>query len=427
MKKIGNLSIWFFVLVTFVIWISLKPIVLRIDSYANFTHGLGQIFGLIGMVLFALTFILTTRLSFVEDLFGGLDKVYRTHHLIGVFSFVLILFHPVFLVLKFIPSNFSQAAVYLWPSSSMAVNYGIIALLAMVVLIVLTFFVNLSYGVWKNSHRLMGMVFLIAGLHIFLVNTEISHFVLLKAWMIFVCAIGLAAHLYGSYLRILFGRDLKYVVKKVIRKGKITIVEMNPVEKELKFLPGQFIFIKFNFAKLGEKHPFSISSSSGKNLRISVKNLGDFTSDLANLKVGTVAFVEGPYGRFDVLSDKRDQIWIAGGIGITPFLSFLQEMIDKKSHRKVDLYYAVKNESEAVFLEELKSYAKSLKNFRLFVHYSDSMGYLDSEKVEKNSKLDGKAVYFCGPISLVSSMKKQLSKKINKKYLYSEDFNFNAN
>lgn len=426
MKKIGNVLVGFFVLITLIIWISLKPVTERIASYASLTHSLGQIFGLIGMVLFALTFILTTRLSFIEDLFGGLDKVYKTHHVIGVLSFVLILFHPIFLVLKFIPSNFSQAAVYLWPSNSMAVNYGIVALLAMTLLIVLTFFVNLSYGVWKNSHRLMGFVFLVASMHIFLIYTEITLFTLLKIWMIFVCIIGVLSYAYGSYLRIFFKKDLKYIVTNVKRNGSITVIEMNPVEKELKFLPGQFLFVRFNQSKLGEKHPFSISSNSGKNLRISVKSLGDFTKDLASLKAGTVAFVEGPYGRFDALNDKRDQVWIAGGIGITPFLSILQEMVKNKSDKKVDLYYSIKNESEAVFLDELKSYL-SLKNFRLFVQYSDSMGYLNSEKVEKNSNLEGKAVYFCGPSSLVNSMKSQLSKKINKKDLYSEDFNFNAN
>lgn len=427
MKKLGNSLIWFFVLVTFVIWIYLRPMGDRIGSYANFSHALGQIFGLIGMILFALTFILTTRLSFIEDLFGGLDKVYKAHHIIGVLSFVLILFHPIFLVLKFIPSNFTQAAVYLWPSTSSAVNYGIVALLAMTLLIILTFFVNLSYGVWKNSHRLMGIVFLIACLHIFLINTEISVFILLKTWMVFVCFIGIMAHLYGSYFRVLLKKDLKYLVKKVIKKGSVTIVEMNPIEKELKFIPGQFISVRFNFAKLGEKHPFTISSNSGKNLRISVKVFGDFTADLANLKEGTIAYVDGPYGRFNALADNREQIWIAGGIGITPFLSFLQEMVNKKLDKKVDLYYAVKNENEAVFLDELKYYEKALKNFRLFVHYSDSAGYLNSSIVEKNSDLKRKAVYFCGPPSLVNSMKKQLSNKINKKDLYSEDFNFNAN
>lgn len=424
----GYIIIAIFLVATFAIWASISPLGTRFANYDVFTHSLGQITGLLGTVLFALTFVLTTRLRFLEDLFGGLDKVYKTHHLLGVSAFVLLLFHPILLVLKFIPSNVNLAATYLWPSGSWAVNYGIIALVGMIILIILTFFVNLKYKVWKNSHKIMGAVFLVALFHIFMVTTDISRSASLKYWMLFVSVIGVCSHIYGSYLKHFVIDDYEYKVISVSANGKINEIKLEAIANQMGFEPGQFIFIKFAQAGFSEKHPFTIASKPGKTITLNVKELGDFTSNLNNLKVGTKAIIEGPYGRFNALKNKKDQIWIAGGIGITPFLSFAEEIEANKSKysQKIDLYYCVREKEEAIFLEKLMNLKSKAPNLNIHLHCSNKSGRVDVNWIDKESSIAGKSIYICGPPAMAKHLREQLQNKGHND-IYMEEFNFNEN
>ncbi len=63
------------------------------------THTLGELFGLTAITAFALNFVLSTRIKFIEDIFGGLDKVYVAHGILGGTALILVLSHPVFLLL----------------------------------------------------------------------------------------------------------------------------------------------------------------------------------------------------------------------------------------------------------------------------------------------------------------------------------------
>jgi predicted ferric reductase len=107
---------------------------------------------------------------------------------------------------------------------------------------------------------------------------------------------------------------------------------------------------------LNESHPFTISSAPAEDvLRLTIKASGNFTRDLfARLKEGSDAIIEGAYGMFNYKTGGPKQIWIAGGIGLTPFLSFVRDMDGILQH-KVDLYYTVRHPEEAVFVEELEA------------------------------------------------------------------------
>jgi len=103
-----------------IIIISVVPVLLLFylgpsssTSYSDVTQKLGQIAALVGMTMFALNFILSTRIKFIEDIFGGLDKVYITHGILGGTALILILFHPILLVLNlFHPISLWQRRIY---------------------------------------------------------------------------------------------------------------------------------------------------------------------------------------------------------------------------------------------------------------------------------------------------------------------------
>lgn len=424
-SKIGIGTISLLAIVNIAIWFIVRRGTLTFADYATSTRSLGQIAGLVGMTLFALTFVLTTRLKFIENIFGGLDKMYKTHHLMGATAFVLLFFHPILLVLNFIPSNIKQAAIYLWPSKSWAVNFGIIALLGMALLVILTLYINMKYPNWKISHKFMGLVLIIALFHIFLVTTDIMFYAALRYYMILISTIGVISYLYSAFIGPKFRKKYIYQVESVENKGQINIIEMNPKKEKLSFNPGQFVFLRFKDKEIGtEQHPFTIASSPlEKNIRFAIKDLGDFTQKLSNLKEGSIVEIEGPYGKFNNQSGSN-QVWIAGGIGITPFLSMI-EHINKSRQKisKVDFYYCTKNKEEAVFLTELVREAKNISNLSINPWFSDEKGRINADIIEKNSGIQEKKFLICGPQSLMSSLSGQLIKKgVSKSDIIMEDF-----
>jgi predicted ferric reductase len=172
---------------------------------------------------------------------------------------------------------------------------------------------------------------------------------------------------------------------------------------------------------------FSIASLQNPEFILVAKNLGVFTSKMKNIKLGTKVMVEGPYGYFSHLNTKnKKQVWLAGGIGVTPFLGMAEKMRNDGGY-EVDLYYCTKNSTEAVLLEELQSITETNKSFRVIPWYSDERGHLNAYKIsEMTDGLMNRDVFICGPISFSNDITRQLKgmgfPKLN---IHSERFKFN--
>src|SRR3989344_2497840 len=367
---------WFVIIVLSLIpvllWFVLGPGDKELTGLASTTHSLGELTALVAMTMFALTFILSTRISFIEDIFGGLDKVYIAHGILGSTSLMLILFHPILLVLKFIPSDIKQAALYLLPSSHWSVNFGIIALVGLIFLIFLTLFTKIKYNYWKFSHEFLILVFIITILHIFLVRGDASQDNIFTGYYIYasiVSIIGIFGFSYSLFIKNRLFKAATYRIKSIIKMNNNTYeITFIPDHKPISYKSGQFIFIRFYNKKLGkETHPFSIASKSNSPMiKIIIKVLGDYTNKMQHLKIGDKVSLEGPYGRvnYERKGDK-DQIWIAGGIGITPFIGMAEDLRNNNIKNNIDLYYSVKNSSDLVGIEELNEIASITNKFRI--------------------------------------------------------------
>jgi predicted ferric reductase len=139
-----------------------------------------------------------------------------------------------------------------------------------------------------------------------------------------------------------------------------------------------------------------------------VKTLGDYTKSLAALRPGTVAVVEGAYGKFSYKNYRNpNQIWIAGGIGITPFLG-MAESLGTEEHT-IDLYYAVKHESELVDLGELLRIGEwQYHKFRTIPVVNDKDGLITAKLVnEKSGGVEGKDIFLCGPPGMMKNLRSQ--------------------
>lgn len=136
--------------------------------------------------------------------------------------------------------------------------------------------------------------------------------------------------------------------------------------------------------------------------------------------------LEGPFGKFSYQNiPQKNQIWMAGGIGITPFLSMARSLND--SDYRIDLFYCTSEKDEAVYSDELQNIAWANKNFRMLSWCSGENGRINASTVAKLSNgLEQKAILLCGPPPFMQSLKKQFLKLgVSRSSIYSEDFQFN--
>jgi predicted ferric reductase len=360
--------------------------------------------------MFALTFVLSTRIRFIEDIFGGLDKVYIVHGILGGTALILLLFHPIFLVLKFVPKQLSLAAKYLLPSSYWSVNFGIIAILGLIILVYITLFLKMKYPKWKFTHEFLGLIFALAVLHVFLVRGAASGDIIFHGYYIYaatVSIIGLGAFSYSLFLKDRIIKNAVYSIKKIEKQKDKFIIDMIPEHKPIDYMSGQFIFIRFYNRHLSkESHPFSVASkSSNYVLKVIIKKLGDFTEKLEHLKEGDKVSIEGPYGRFHFKNySGKNQIWIAAGIGIVPFLGMVEDL-QKGEDTKVDLYYTTKEDSDFVAYEMLSEASRKSDNFRFIPWNSSKKGRITVKDIRKISgSFENKEFFLCGPESFKESL-----------------------
>jgi predicted ferric reductase len=158
--------------------------------------------------------------------------------------------------------------------------------------------------------------------------------------------------------------------------------------------------------KVSEPHPFTISSSpTGDRLSITVKSVGDFTPIIGHTKTSDRAYIDAPYAAFSFLHHEvRNLVFIAGGIGITPFLSMLRYMYDKKLEKNAVLLWGNKSERDIARRGELEEMAAKMPSLNI-VHVMSNQpdwlgekGYIDAEMLKKYVGDFGNFQFFiCGP------------------------------
>jgi predicted ferric reductase len=389
---------------------------------------ISQILSLLGLVLMSLALLFSTRMSILEDVFGGLDSDYVLHHIIGGIAFLFLLNHPLFLVVHNLPF-YKLSLFYILPSGDLAYNLGIAALYTMIVSFVFIGFIKISYNAWLWSHRLLVISFLLGGLHTMYISSDVSHNLLLRLWTYLFMAIGTFSSIYVLFLYKKFGPRYKYSVETIVRSSDVYSIYLKPVDKQIRFIPGQFIYMRFDNPKIGnEMHPFSFSSAPWEEgIRVSAKILGDYTKRLSELREGDISHVFGPYGRFGTafMEGKHNLLFIGGGIGITPFLSMLRYESVYPKGRKIVILYSYKTREEAVFNDEIQALVAYIPNVTFIPWPSHEKGRLSGDHVWKSvGTLQGYRILMCGPQPMMMSLQKQfITHGVDEGSIIFEDFN----
>jgi predicted ferric reductase len=293
-------------------------------------------------------------------------------------------------------------------------------------LIVWTIFSKASYETFIQVHRLLGLFFILGSTHAFLAGSVLAESQFLSIYLLVLTSVGVITFVSYSLFRDVFHRPLHYKIEaiKLLPSG-ITEVILKPRLHTLRFTPGQFTYVCFPEID-GNYHPFSIAS--GKNdgkLRFAIKQLGDFSSTVSSMKVGSKAYIKGPYGGFTFFSNRhKKQLWIAGGIGVTPFLSGARSLRRSTEKGKVEMIYA-SDDKNPYGLKELEKIEEHNPSFNVTHFHKDVFGFVSLANLQDQLKdLHDRAIYICGPPVMLQTIQSEAEKLGLEKNLHYEEFSY---
>ncbi len=376
-----------------------------------------------GLAMMGLQFVLTARFKVLKAPYGS-DIVYFFHRQISFVTIFLIACHP---ILLFIFEPKLLGLLNLW-TAPWAARLGVIAFILMLFLIGLSVWrknLKLEYDRWRIGHGILAILAMVFALiHVELRGYYLNYLWKQIFWALYVIFwIGVLAwmRLIKPFLLL----QKPYLIEEVIpERGNAWTVTLKPEgHSGLDFIPGQFAWITFFGSPFTDsEHPFSFSSSAEENGKLSftIKSLGDFTSKIRNLKSGQIAYVDGPYGAFSVDRHPlaREFVFIAGGIGITPIMSMLRTLGDRKDLRPITLLYANKTLDSATFYEEIESLKDRLK--LKIIHILESppadwkgeQGFINARILEKYLPISHTPneceIFICGPAPMMDAVEKNL-------------------
>lgn len=376
--------------------------------------------GLLSIALMSLAMILSTRPAWLERPLGGMDRIYRMHKWSGILAFVFAAMHWLIEMaedpIKALAGRsgrvkLDEVSAFPEPLSDLGEGLGEWAFYVLIALVALTLWKRFSYRLWRPLHRAMPVLYLLLVFHTVVLapadywNQPVG---LLLA-VLFVG--GILASVLSLTARIGRRRRVSGEVLAVQRpSAEIVEVTCRLAKGWRGHRPGQFAFVTFDTAE--GAHPFTIASADrGDNtIAFAIKALGDYTRTLSRqLTVGSLVEIEGPYGVFEPRRARAcaRQIWVAGGIGITPFIAWLESLQSGKESALLaaDLHYCVRDRDADPFVARIEELCAALPDVRLHCHDRNN-GPLTAEALfSGEEKARQTEVWFCGPCGLAETLR----------------------
>ena len=304
-----------------------------------------QYSGILGIGCMSVAMILAMRPRWPEEWLGGLDKMYRLHKWLGVTGLVVAVIHwlwaqgPKWAVAWNLlprpvrgprPVLENPIELLFQGLRGTAEGMGQWAFYAAAMLIVLALIPRFPYRWFFKTHRVLAAAYLVLVFHA-VVLIEFSY------WTTPLGAVMAPLLAYGAWSAAVVLTGRVGGGRRV--QGTLASVRCYPGVRSLEtaiWVPqgwpghksGQFAFVTWDRSE--GAHPFTIASAwngADRKINFVIKELGDHTSRLREmLKIGQRVAIEGPYGCFTFDDGRPRQIWIGGGIGITPFIARMKQM-----------------------------------------------------------------------------------------------------
>jgi len=381
---------------------------------------LGRITGLLGVYLALLQVLMLSRLAPLERLVG-FDRLTVWHRVNGKLCVSLIVAHALLITAGY---SLADRLTFGHEFSRLLGSYpGMVTATigtGIMVLVVLSSITiarrRMRYESWYFVHFTVYAGIALGYLHQLPTGNEfVVHPVQADYWI----------SLYAATLAILLAyrvvRPVRSAMRHRLRVRSVTVegpgvTSIEVTGRDLHALgaqAGQFMLWRFiTRGRWWQSHPFSLSTAPvGDSLRLTVKDVGDFSGGLCELEPGTRVFAEGPFGVFTSAVRRRPEVvLIAGGIGITPLRALFEEL---SASADVTLLYRVVSRGEVIFEEELREIAqRNGATLHLLVgDHTARKGatLLSPENLLKLAPgIAGSDVYICGPAAMMDATRQAL-------------------
>jgi predicted ferric reductase len=431
--ELGPTTIGVLVVAQAVLWIVARPDGEPTGSYV------GQLLGAEAILLLSIGLVLISTLPWIEEWFDGIDRAAIWHRRVAITGLVLVLPH---ILLAANPNGTTLggplgiigavgmaalaawAILPRWRSVVPSPLRGLVVAARDAPLVREVRGLFGGYERWRMLHRTTGL-FVAAGFaHGVLDGTPFHDAPVLRWSYVAVGGVGLGFYVYRELLARFFVSLHDYEVDAVRSLGDgLVEVTLRPLGRAVEFVPGQFAMVYLEAKDGWHRHPFTITSAPHEGvIRVTVKALGDYTSRLQELiEPGMPAVISGPHGRFSYSNGTDRQVWIAGGVGVAPFLSWLRALNGDLPHR-VDFFYS--GDGPAPFADEIRAIAD--RHDSLHAHLIDTAveARLTPEQVLAVADGDrrGLSVFMCGPRGMLRSFQTELrvagvpAKRIHREY-----------
>ena len=349
--------------------------------------------GALSMSAMALTLTLAARWRLVDRIMGGPDKSYLAHRWLGFLALVGALGHWALA---------SSVGAGLLPAlAESGEGVGTLAAFGLILLTAAAMVRAIPYHLWKASHMLMGPVFLLAAYHTFFVASPLAVGAAPWTFIAIVSVVGLLAWI-QTLLRKRTPTRLVTVERAEPFDGgvDVTLRADGPLPA---FRPGQFATLAHNRAR-AEAHPFTIAGGEETSRRFVIRDAGDWTSDfVSNVAIGDELRLGRSVGRFlpQTKEKRTEQLWVAGGVGITPFLASLEHM-EPDSSARITLIYCIRSRASAGAINDVEHHPARLPQLDLTVLYDNGGDRLTEARladIVRTMEADTR-VYLCGPEGL---------------------------
>ncbi len=404
-----------------------------VQTTGELLTSLGRITGLLGAYLALVQVLLLARIPWLERL-AGFDRLTVWHRLNGKVCLILILAHVVLITIGYammdkisVPSEVS--AILSGYPGMITATVGTVLLILVVALSLVIVRRRLRYETWYLVHLTAYAGIALGWFHQIPTGNELTANAAASDYW---------TSLYVATLALLVAfrvvQPVFHVFRHRLRVTEVTVESPTVVSLEitgrrldrLDAQAGQFFLWRFlTRGRWWESHPFSLSRApDGRSLRITVKNSGDFTKRIGSIRPGTAVSAEGPFGVFTDAVRRRDRVaLIAGGIGITPVRSLLEEM-----HGDLAFVYRVISEDDVIFRDELEQLARE-RGIALSYVVGDHADPANSELLSPRHlrrlipDLADREVYLCGPPAMADAIEQNVRHAgVPRRFIHTERF-----
>ncbi|HET7802491.1 MAG TPA: hypothetical protein VFL38_18860 [Humibacillus xanthopallidus] len=386
---------------------------------------IGQLIGAEGVLLLSVGLVLISTLRWVEQFFDGVDKAAVWHRRAAMTGTVLIGVH--------IATTGNPNATPLGPTLG---TIGIVGLATLTVWAIAPRWRSItpgplrrpveqamsaapvrlvgrwigSYGLWRGFHRLTG-IFLAFGFVHGLMDASVFGSQLLRWSYVAVGGVGLMFYLYRELLARRLAPTHDYEVSSVEPIDDAAFeIWLRPLGERFSFRPGQFALVNLEARDGWHRHPFTIASApQEREIRVTVRALGDFTSSIGELVApGMPAVISSPQGHFDYTRGTEHQVWVAGGIGVAPMLSWLRSAVPGVLPHRVDFFYTARG--PAPLADEVAHLASHHDELHLHVIDTETSPRLTAETVLMSAGVEAHqlSAFLCGPEQMVNAIQRDL-------------------